>query len=89
MPCSIIIIGVGSADFSAMEELDGDGGLLRDSSGRTARRDTVQFVEFRKAMKRGDLAEQVLKEVPTQLVNHMENVGFSLAPIAQNIEMQM
>ena len=25
MPCSIIIIGVGSADFSAMEELDGDG----------------------------------------------------------------
>ena len=67
-----------------MEELDGDGGLLRDSSGRTARRDTVQFVEFRKAMKRGDLAEQVLKEVPTQLVNHMENIGFNTCLSCQN-----
>lgn len=35
MPCSIIIIGVGAADFSAMRELDGDGpGMLRDNSGR-------------------------------------------------------
>jgi copine 1/2/3 len=30
LPCSIIIVGVGAADFSAMEELDGDGGVLRD-----------------------------------------------------------
>ena len=33
MPCSIIIVGVGPADFSAMEELDGDGGRLRNTSG--------------------------------------------------------
>ena len=32
--CSIIIIGVGDAEFEAMEELDGDGGLLRDDMGR-------------------------------------------------------
>jgi hypothetical protein len=25
LPCSIIIVGVGRADFSSMEELDGDG----------------------------------------------------------------
>ena len=25
LPCSIIIVGVGNADFDAMEELDGDG----------------------------------------------------------------
>jgi hypothetical protein len=64
MPCSVVIIGVGSADFSSMEELDGDGGLLRDNRGRSAARDVVQFVEFNEAMKRGDLAEQVLREVP-------------------------
>ena len=30
-PCSIIIVGVGSADFSAMEQLDGDDVALRNS----------------------------------------------------------
>ena len=64
MPCSVIIVGVGNADFSAMEELDGDGGLLRDNRGRQVSRDLVQFVIFNEAMQRGDLAEQVLREVP-------------------------
>ena len=32
-PCSIIIVGVGNADFSAMEELDGDDGPLTNSRG--------------------------------------------------------
>jgi len=30
-PMSIIIIGVGPADFSSMQELDGDGGMLRSA----------------------------------------------------------
>ena len=46
LPCSIIIVGVGDADFSAMEELDGDGGRLRNSRGQECARDIVQFVEF-------------------------------------------
>ncbi len=33
MPCSIIIVGVGDADFSSMEMLDGDGGSLTHSLG--------------------------------------------------------
>ncbi len=33
LPCSIIIVGVGKADFGAMEELDGDDGGLRNSLG--------------------------------------------------------
>lgn len=33
LPCSVIIVGVGDADFSKMEELDGDDGLLRDADG--------------------------------------------------------
>ena len=41
LPCSVIIVGVGNADFGQMEDLDGDGGLLRDSTGRQARRDVV------------------------------------------------
>ena len=64
MPCSIIIVGIGGADFSAMDELDGDGGTLKNLKGEPCARDIVQFVVFNEAMARGDLAEQVLKEVP-------------------------
>ena len=50
LACSIIIVGVGSADFSQMEELDGDDGVLRDARGRKCARDIVQFVEFNASM---------------------------------------
>ena len=43
LPMSIIIVGVGQEDFSAMEFLDSDGRLLRHD-GKTAARDIVQFV---------------------------------------------
>ena len=42
-PMSIIIIGVGNADFSAMDALDSDKQLLT-CMGKTASRDIVQFV---------------------------------------------
>lgn len=44
LPLSIVIVGVGSADFSAMDTLDGDGKLLYDSRHRTAARD--MYVEL-------------------------------------------
>ena len=63
-PCSIIIVGVGDANFSAMEELDSDDGILRDDYGAPCLRDIVQFVELNASIQRGNLAEEVLKEVP-------------------------
>ena len=45
LPLSIIIVGVGNADFADMDELDGDHGLY-DSRGKKATRDIVQFVPF-------------------------------------------
>jgi hypothetical protein len=56
LPCSIIIVGVGGADFGAMESLDGDDGILKNSRGQPAVRDVVQFVEFRETNRKGDLA---------------------------------
>lgn len=41
LPCSVIIIGVGAADFSSMNELDGDDGPLKDDQGRQCMRDIV------------------------------------------------
>ena len=40
-PVSLIIIGVGDADFSMMEELDGDGQRLQNSVGQPCARDIV------------------------------------------------
>ena len=64
LPCSVVIIGIGSADFEDMYELDGDKSKLVDDDGNQCPRDIVQFVEFKQAAMKGDLAEQVLKEVP-------------------------
>lgn len=47
LPLSIIIVGVGGADFGAMEFLDSDDKLLRSPNGDVASRDIVQFVPFR------------------------------------------
>ena len=47
LPMSIIIVGVGGADFTAMSILDGDDGVLRSRGGGQAKRDIVQFVPFR------------------------------------------
>ncbi|XP_071341823.1 copine-3-like isoform X5 [Trachinotus anak] len=70
LPMSIIIVGVGGADFSAMEFLDGDDGRLRSLAGEAAMRDIVQFVPFRQFQNapREALAKSVLAEVPSQVV---------------------
>jgi Copine len=74
---SIIIIGVGSANFDAMEILDGDGKLLKDSRGQPAARDIVQFVPFRKFVQQGptELAAEVLRELPKQVTEFFSRVG--------------
>ena len=76
LPCSVIIVGLGDDDFTSMEELDSDVELLKDDNGNACKRDIVQFVEFRNATKRGNLAEEVLKEVPDQVCLHYEKIGF-------------
>jgi len=45
LPLSIIIVGIGNADFSNMDKLDGDNGLY-NNNGKKALRDIVQFVPF-------------------------------------------
>lgn len=65
LPLSIVIIGVGNADFSDMVCLDGD--------DRNLDRDIVQFVNFRQFMDmREVLQSQVLEEIPRQFLQYME-----------------
>jgi hypothetical protein len=67
-PLSIIIVGVGNANFDSMRQLDGDEGRLKSRSGVTAKRDIVQFVPFSDyAASPASLAAEVLAEIPAQV----------------------
>jgi Copine/C2 domain len=64
LPLSIVIVGVGDADFTEMIRLDSDDVLLHE----TAERDIVQFVPFQQYGGAPEvLAAKVLEEIPTQV----------------------
>jgi hypothetical protein len=87
---SVIIVGIGNADFSAMEFLDADRRGL-SAGGITAVRDIVQFVPFNKFLSSGDLrtanlrlAREVLAEVPKQFISYMKINKIAPKPAQQN-----
>ena len=77
LPLSVIIIGIGNDHFQEMIELDGDDNPITDSKGVKRARDLVQFVPFNKYKNNPTkLAEQVLEEVPRQIIEYynMNNI---------------
>ncbi|XP_035770192.1 copine-8-like [Neolamprologus brichardi] len=88
LPMSIIIVGVGPAEFDEMIELDGDEERI-SSQGRYAERDIVQFVPFRDYIdRRGNhilsmarLAKEVLAEIPDQFLSYMRTRGIKPGPL--------
>jgi len=80
LPLSVIIVGVGKADFTNMIILDGDDGLF-NSDGVKAERDLVQFVPFRDFQGSPELlAKHVLEEIPTQVVEYYTSMGIVPRP---------
>ncbi|XP_054163159.1 copine-9-like [Oppia nitens] len=83
LPISIIIVGVGNADFAAMDELDSDDVRLQ-VDGKYAERDIVQFVPLNRYLSKNgpfvrsqaDLAKEVLAEIPDQMTGYMKSRGF-------------
>lgn len=91
LPISIIIVGIGNADFGAMEILDADTVALT-AGGVRAARDIVQFVPFNKFATMGDprmarirLAREVLAEIPTQFIGYMKTNNITPKPPQQNV----
>ncbi|KAB1994745.1 hypothetical protein ES319_D13G118500v1 [Gossypium barbadense] len=72
LPLSILIVGVGNADFKQMEVLDADDGCrLESSTGRVATRDIVQFVPMREVHSGQISAVQaLLEELPDQFLTY-------------------
>lgn len=88
LPMSIIIVGVGSADFSRMSELDADDKPLVSSRGVRMARDIVQFVPFLtfEQSPPGSLAAEVLHELPGQVESYFASVGFVPPPKAAPVK---
>ena len=71
LPLSVIIVGIGDDHFQEMVVLDGDIHPLIDSKGVKRMRDLVQFVPFNRFKNDPTkLAEEVLEEVPRQLIEY-------------------
>ena len=76
LPISVIIVGIGNGDFGDMDILDADKKPLIDKNGRKADRDLVQFVPFNKFKDNPPkLAEQVLEEIPRQVIEYYQHKG--------------
>jgi hypothetical protein len=67
-PLSVVIVGVGNADFSAMRFLD--------DASQPGKRDIAQFVEFNKHGRSSvELTSETLHEIPDQLVGYFTSNG--------------
>ena len=74
-PLSIVIVGIGNADFSAMQFLDDF--QSQEGGGR----DICQFVEFsRHASNKMSLTQATLDEIPDQLVEYFYSRGIKPLP---------
>ncbi|XP_022743809.1 uncharacterized protein LOC111294662 [Durio zibethinus] len=75
LPLSILIVGVGDADFKQMEILDADDGhQLESSTGRLATRDIVQFVPMREVHSgQISVVQALLEELPGQFLTYMRS----------------
>ncbi|WZZ00380.1 hypothetical protein YC2023_072708 [Brassica napus] len=83
LPLSILIVGVGGADFKEMEILDADRGeRLESSSGRVASRDIVQFVALRD-VQHGEVSvvQALLAELPSQFLTYMRIRNMKPVPL--------
>ena len=76
LPISVIIVGIGNGKFDNMDILDADDNPLYDRRRRKADRDLVQFVPFNNYKNDPPkLAEQVLEEIPRQVVEYYQHKG--------------
>jgi len=88
LPLSIIIVGVGNADFTNMDILDADDEPLRHTNGELMPRDIVQFVPFNEYRhEAGLLAAETLREIPDQVTDYMKMI--KMPPLPENSRMSL
>jgi hypothetical protein len=76
-PLSIILVGIGDNDFSAMKFLD-------DFQKKEGGRDICNFVKFNAGQDRVALAKDTLREVPSQLSSYF--ISRNMMPLTPSIQ---
>ncbi|CAG8523928.1 18607_t:CDS:10 [Acaulospora morrowiae] len=91
LPLSIVIVGVGNADFTAMNILDSDDHPLMQASNNKkgqplkSQRDIVQFIalrDFQSKTTQHHLPRAVLEEIPGQFMSYMKKNNIKPSPPA-------
>jgi hypothetical protein len=83
-PLSIVIVGIGQADFSAMQFLDDFQG--QEGGGR----DICQFVEFqRHEFNKLHLTQATLEEIPDQVVDYFQSNGIKPLPAVHGSQLSI
>lgn len=93
LPLSIVIVGVGDADFTDMHVLDADDTpLIHSITRKLMSNDIVQFVPMREVKRSNNqfnLAKEVLDEIPGQIITYMSNNKITPhAPTARHFKLQ-
>ena len=82
-PLSIVIVGIGNADFSAMRFLD-------DMNNGPGKRDIVQFLSFREHSRSSQaLTSATLDEIPRQLESYFRSRGIEPLPPIKRSDMDI
>jgi len=82
-PLSIVIVGIGNADFSSMQFLD-------DFAQQEGIRDICQFVEFRRhKFNKMQLTEATLQEIPDQVVDYFQANGIQPLPAISGSQLSL
>lgn len=81
LPMSVILIGVGNANFDDLSRLDGNKEKLRSNANVSPSRDIVTFVPYKTIPNITLLSEAILSELPHQIVNY-----FRMRNIAPNVQ---
>ena len=85
LPLSIVVVGIGKADFTDMRRLDGDLQPLKNGKNQMMIRDIVQFVTLDSVDKNRELVKEyekeehfltkaIYREVPEQIIEYYEKL---------------
>ena len=85
LPMSIVVVGIGKADFTDMRRLDGDLQPLKNGKNQQMIRDIVQFVTLDSVDKNRELVKKyekeehfltkaIYREVPEQIIEYYEKL---------------
>lgn len=84
-PASVIIVGV---DDNAVGKMRFDDyGFIKDKrpSHKKEHRDLFQYLPFRKSVKKGNLAEKVLEDIPDQISEYFKRTNYEPEDVPQEI----